>query len=81
MSKIVLEFDGIEEADEARTALDGIKWKTSMWDLDQLLRSTTKHNVSILKHNEEATDLECEIAEKIREEIGRILEDYNLSLD
>ena len=81
MSKIVLEFDGIEEADEARTALDGIKWKTSMWDLDQLLRSTTKHNVSILKHNEEATDLEYEIAEKIREEIGRILEDYNLSLD
>lgn len=81
MSKIVLEFDGIEEADEARTALDGIKWKISMWDLDQLLRSTTKHNVSILKHNEEATDLEYEIAEKIREEIGRILEDYNLSLD
>lgn len=81
MSKIVLEFDGIEEADEARTALDGIKWKIAIWDLDQLLRSTTKHNVSILKHNEEATDLEYEIAEKIREEIGRILEDYNLSLD
>ena len=81
MSKIVLEFDGTEEQDEARTALDGYKWKLAMWDLDQLLRSTTKHNVSILKHNEEATDLEYEIAEKIREEIGRILEDYNLSLD
>ena len=81
MSKIILEFDGIEEAGDARTALDGYKWKLAMWDLDQLLRSTTKHNVSILKHNEEATDLEYEIAEKIREEIGRILEDYNLSLD
>ena len=79
--KIIIEFDGVEEKDDARTALDGYKWKLAMWDLDQLLRSTTKHNVSILKHNEEATDLEYEIAEKIREEIGRILEDYNLSLD
>lgn len=76
--KITIEFD---DQEEARDALDGYKWKLAMWDLDQLLRSTTKHNVSILKHNEEATDLEYEIAEKIREEIGRILEDYNLSLD
>lgn len=81
MSKIILEFDGVEEQDDARTALDGYKWKLAMWDLDQLLRSTTKYDVSLLKHNEQATEAEYEIADKIREEIRRILENYNLKLD
>jgi len=81
MSKIILEFDGVEEQDDARTALDGYKWKLAMQDLDQLLRSTTKYDVSLLKHNEQATEAEYEVAEKIREEIRNILEGYNLSLD
>jgi len=79
--KITIEFDGIEEQDDARTALDGYKWKLAMWDLDQLLRSTTKYDVSLLKHNEQASEAEYEIAEKIREEIRNILEGYNLNLD
>ena len=81
MSKIILEFDGVEEQDDARTALDGYKWKLAMWDLDQLLRSTTKYDVSLLKHNERASEAEYEVAEKLREEIRRILENYNLNLD
>ena len=81
MSKIILEFDGVEEQDDARTALDGYKWKMAMWDLDQLLRSTTKYDVSLLKHNEHASEAEYKIAEKIREEIKRMLGDHNLSLD
>ncbi len=81
MSKIILEFDGVEEQDDVRTALDGYKWKLAMWDLDQLLRSTTKYDVSLLKHNEQASEAEYEVAEKIREEIRDILENYNLSLD
>ena len=81
MSKIILEFDGVEEQDDARTALDGYKWKLAMWDLDQLLRSTTKYDVSLLKHNERASEAEYEGAEKLREEIRRILENYNLNLD
>lgn len=79
--KITIEFDGIEEQDDVRTALDGYKWKLAMWDLDQLLRSTTKYDVSLLKHNEQASKEEYEVAEKLREEIGRILEGYNLNLD
>jgi len=81
MSKIILEFDGVEEQDDARTALDGYKWKLAMWDLDELLRSTTKYDVSLLKHNEQASEAEYEVAEKLREEIRRILENYNLKLD
>ena len=79
--KITIEFDGIEEQDDARTALDGYKWKLAMWDLDQLLRSTTKYNLSFLRHNEQASEAEYEVAEKLREEIRNILEGYNLNLD
>jgi len=78
--KIIIEFDGIEEQDDARTLLDGWKWKSAMWDLDQLLRSTTKYDVSLLKHDEQASPIEYEIAEKLREELRRILEENNLNL-
>ena len=81
MSKIILEFDGVEEQDDARTALDGYKWKLAMWDLDQLLRWTTKYEVSLLKHNDPASEEEYEVAEKLREKIRDILEGYNLGLD
>lgn len=79
--KVTIEFDGTEEQEEVRTALDGYKWKLAMWDLDQLLRSTTKYDASLLNHNERASEAEYEIADKIREEIRRILEEYNLNLD
>ena len=78
--KITLEFKE-EDADQALTALDGYKWKLAMWELDQLLRSVTKHDISILKHNAPASEAEHRIAEKIREEIGKILDEYNLKLD
>jgi len=78
--KITLEFKD-EDAEEALTALDGYKWKLAVWELDQLLRLTTKYDASILNHNEQASEAEYEIAEKIREEIARILENYNLKLD
>jgi len=79
--KITIEFDGTEEGDDARTALDGYKWKLAMWDLDQELRSIVKYQNSIINHNQTASSEEMETADKIREEIRRLLEDYNLSLD
>jgi hypothetical protein len=79
--RITLEFDGLEEAEDARTAIDGYRWKLAMQDLDRLLRSTTKHGASLVLHNEQATKPECEIADKLREEIRRILEEYTLNLD
>jgi hypothetical protein len=80
MAKITLEFDGIEEQDDARTALDGYKWKLAVWDIDQKLRETTKYGMSAIKRNEAASDIECEVAEKYREIIREILEDYNLNM-
>lgn len=78
--KVILEFDGNEEQDDLRTALDGYKWKLAMWDLDQKLRRTTKYNHGILSDGN-ATETEREIAEKLREFIREILNNYNLKQD
>lgn len=81
MGKVILEFDSVEEQEEIQDALNGYKWKLAMWDLDQLLRSTTKHGVSFLRSNQVVTNEEYEIVEKLRDEIRRILDDYNIKLD
>ena len=78
MGKIILEFDSIEEQYDARVALDGSKWKLAMWDLDQKLRSATKYGVI---DNREATPEEQDMADKVRDFIRDILNDYHLNLD
>jgi len=75
MSKIILEFDGIEEADDARTALDGYKWKIAMWDMDQWLRSQTKYT------HDDMSDDTYKAFKKCREKLRKIVNDNNLSLD
>ena len=73
--KITLEFDGTEEQEEVRTALDGWKWKLVVWDLDQELRSKSKY----------ASDKDdpnvIEAYYKLREELRDILNSYNLNLE
>jgi CRISPR/Cas system-associated exonuclease Cas4 (RecB family) len=81
MGKVILEFDSVEEQEDIQSALNGYKWKLAMGDLDQLLRSTTKYDVSILEQNKPASEEEYNIAEKLREEIRDILNEYNLILD
>ena len=81
MVKVILEFDSVEEQEDIQSALNGYKWKLAMGDLDQLLRSTTKYDVSILEQNKPASEEEYNIAEKLREEIRDILNEYNLILD
>jgi hypothetical protein len=80
MGKIILEFDSVEESQEAATALDGWKWKMAMWDLDQKLRTITKYAVSLSNTSQEATSEEIDFAEKIREELRDILNTHNLNL-
>jgi len=74
MGKIILEFDSFEEAEEARTALDGHKWKIAMWDLDQHLRGQLKYNSDNLKDAYEEL-------EKTRDKLREILYEYNLKLE
>jgi hypothetical protein len=81
MGKIILEFDSIEEQSDVRVALDGYKWKNAMWELDQLLRSTTKYGASMSDISKEATFEEMDMADKIREAIREILNEHNLNLE
>lgn len=81
MAKIILEFDSCEEEDEARTALDGYKWKLAVWDIDQKLRGVVKYESSILEYSEKASNGEIQVADKLREEIREILDSYGLNLD
>lgn len=81
MAKIILKFDSVEEAEDARIALDGYKWKMAMWDLDQKLRSIVKYNASLVTHNEPATNAEIELADKLREKIRDILNGYSINLE
>jgi hypothetical protein len=76
--KVTIEFDGDEEREDLRTALDGYKWKGAVWDLDQKLRQITKYgNV----YGKEATDQERELADRLRTELREILEEWNLNLE
>jgi hypothetical protein len=78
MGKIILEFDSIEEQDDARMALDGYKWKVAMWDLDQELRSVTKYGTF---DGREATGEEQNMAQSLRDSIREVLNRSNLNLD
>lgn len=80
MATIKIKFKD-DEHDDARTALDGYKWKMAMWDLDQKLRSITKYGVSITTPNTSATGVEQDMADKLREEIRSILNGYNINLE
>ncbi len=81
MGKIILEFDSVDEAVEAQTALDGHKWKAAMWDLDQKLRSTTKFGISSIYRESEAPEVEVDIAEKYREILRDVLQGYGINLN
>ena len=74
MAKIILEFDSVEEKDDARDALDGYKWKLSMWDLDQELRNKVKYDETLPANVAEAFEL-------LRDKIRDILNDYNLKME
>jgi hypothetical protein len=76
MGKIILEFDS-EDAEDARTALDGSNWKAVVWDLDQELRNTVKHGYI---GNKEATSEEVDAADDLRKKLREIIENYNLNL-
>ena len=74
MAEIILKFDSIEEAEDARTAIDGWRWKHSMWDLDQHLRSE-------IKYNQNLSDETYKAYEVIRDKIREVLNDNNLVLE
>ena len=74
MSKIILEFDSVEEAQDARDAIDGWKWKDAMWELDQWLRGELKYNDNLSQETYDTYD-------KLREKIREVLNDNGLNIE
>jgi hypothetical protein len=73
MAELILKFKE-DELEDARTALDGYKWKMAVWDLDQYLRAELKYNENLPAH-------EDKVYEHVRDKIREILNDYNLNME
>ena len=73
MAEIILKFKE-DEFEDARTALDGWKWKMAMWDLDQHLRNEIKYNEKLSADTDRAY-------QAIRDKIREILHDSNLNIE
>jgi hypothetical protein len=78
MAKVKFEFDLISEYEEIKSFIEGDKWQIAIWDLDQEMRATTKYEKSLLDDNGKATEIEIQIAEKIREIIREKMENHGL---
>ena len=72
--KVVIEFSDEDAAEDAKTALDGWRWKHSMWELDQELRNRLKYEDNM------PIDL-YKALESLRDKIREILSDNNLQMD
>lgn len=81
MGKVILEFDSVEEAQEAKDALNVSSYKTILWELDQKLRSTIRREVSIISTSNSASEEEIKVAEKYRETLYDLLQKYSVNLD
>ena len=79
-SRVIMDLKAqyLADKEKALMALDGIKWKVAMWQLDQQLRSVTKYGTF---DGREATGAEQDMAEALRESIRDILQESNLNLE
>ena len=63
--KATLEYDLPDEQQEFQDAVNGIRWKVSMWELDQRLRAIEKHSPDSMDDNEYKAY--CKVREMLRE--------------
>ncbi len=73
MAEVILKFKE-DELEDARTAIDGWKWKGAMWELDQWLRGE-------IKYNEKLSEERYDAYEAVRDKIREILNDDNLNIE
>jgi hypothetical protein len=73
MAELILKFKE-DELEDARTALDGWKWKSAMWELDQWLRGEIKYNEKLSAERDDAY-------QAVRDKIREILDDDNLNIE
>jgi hypothetical protein len=67
MAKVTIEFDMFEEAEELNDAINGRKWKSVVWEIDQELRKEVKYNENL---PEEVHDAYSNFRDRIRQIVG-----------
>lgn len=77
MGKVIIEFDSVEEQYDINMALNGYKYSVILHQLDNDLRSITKHGIY---KNIEATEQEIELAQDLRDSIRSYLSEYNVTI-
>jgi hypothetical protein len=75
--KATLHFEH-DEQDELQDALNGVKWRLVVWELDQDLRGIVKHGYF---GNREATEAEIKMADYCRTKLRELINDDGLNLD
>jgi len=72
--KVIIEFTDEEALSDAKVALDGWKWRMSIEELDQYLRSE-------IKYNEKLSGEIGDAYETLRDKIREILSNNNLLME
>lgn len=80
MTKVIFEFDPLEDKDDIDMALNGYKWKLIIQNLDQQLRDVTKYNRSLFS-SKKINNEQIEMAELLRTLLRQSLQEYNLNID
>ena len=75
MPKVTVEYNLPEEQDEFDTANNAEKYYSVLWDLDQYLRNFVKYP------SDREDPILTDTMAKVRGELWRLMNDYNLSLD
>ena len=71
MSKVILEFDSFEDADEIKDCMNGFKWRMLVTELDNYYRNMYKYSENVN---------EIELAEKVRAKLHELLYENELFL-
>lgn len=74
MAKVTIEFDSIEDKDEMDMCLNGSKWYSLAWDLDQYLRGRLKYEDNLPENAYKALD-------EARKKLYKLLREDGLTFD
>ena len=70
--KAILEFELPEDYENYLQSQYGMNWSLAMWDLEQFIRSETKHREDYYSEGEQ------EVFQSVRDKIVEIMNEYNL---
>ena len=68
MAKVTIEFDSIEDNEELTLYINGMKWYSLAWELDQYMRSRLKYSELSEEVYKELDDAREKLHEIMREE-------------